>query len=120
MKNMVSFWSHLSNSRSPILKAALQTNADLSLVKNVNSWYTYLKRILKFLDMEHILYTTDLREINMQIRNIKRILHQKTEANSLATHNKTRNLDRTELDLFCKIKSIHFGAVVLSIRSPEF
>ena len=58
--------------------------------------------------MEHILYTTDLREINMQIRNIKRILQQKAQTNWLAIHNKTKNLDRTKLDLFCKVKSV-FG-----------
>ena len=44
MKSMISFWDHLANSRSPILKAALQTNANLSTLRN--TWYTYSLKIL--------------------------------------------------------------------------
>ena len=105
MKSMISFWDHLANSRSPILKAALQTNANLSTLRN--TWYTFLRRITRFLDMEHILYSSDVREINLRIKSITRILHQKAEANWLTKHHKTQNLPRSKMDLFCKIKTEH-------------
>ena len=105
MKSITSFWHHLVNSRSPILRAAIQTNANLSTRRN--TWYTILRRITRFLDMEHILYSSDVREINVRIKSITRILHQKAEANWLAIHQKTQNLPRSKMDLFCKIKREH-------------
>ena len=108
MKNMVSFWVHLSNSKSPIIKAALQTSADLSLANNSNSWFSFLKRILNFLGIEHILYTSDIQEINLQVKSLKRVLHQRAVANWQNLYEKTNSLQRTKLDLFCKAKT-EFG-----------
>ena len=116
MKNMVSFWVHLSNSKSPIIKAALQTSADLSLANNVNSWFSFLKRILQFLGLEHIMYTSDVQEVNLQVKSIKRVLHQRAVSNWQNLYDKTKGLQRTKLDLFCKTKT-EFG-LSLYLSSP--
>ena len=108
MKNMISFWLHLANSQNPIMKAALQTNADLSLAKNVNSWFSFLSRILKFLGLEHLLYTSDVQEINLKVKGIKRILQQKAVENWQNLHDKTSGRQDTKLGLFCKTKT-EFG-----------
>ena len=116
MRNITTFWVHLINSRSPILKAALQVSADLSRVNHINSWFSTLTRILKFLGLEHILYTSDLQEVDLRVRSIKRILRQKAIENWLTTHEKTRGLERTKLDLFCQTKT-EFG-LSLHLSSP--
>ena len=70
MINMVKYWFHLSTSPNPILKAALQTNMGLS-VRGVKSWFNMLNRIMGFLNIDHILYTSDTREIELKLRKLK-------------------------------------------------
>ena len=105
MKNMISFWVHLNNSESPILKAALQTSADLSIMKSCRTWYSYLVRVCRFLDIEHILYTADIDEANFHIRKLKQTIHQKALLHWYAKHEKTKLTDHTKLDLFCQLKT---------------
>ena len=76
MINMLKYWRHLAMSTSPILRATLQTNINLSLC-GVKTWFTYVKRMLVFLDIEHILYTADLKEISFQIGKLKRTILNK-------------------------------------------
>ena len=59
---IIKFWSHAIQSKSPILKAALQTSVNLDAAgKRV--WFTFLRRCLKFIGIDHILYTSDSREV---------------------------------------------------------
>ena len=108
LTKIIKFWAHLIRTQSPILKAALQTSAALSVEKNSRSWYSFLKRILKWLDMDHILYTCDVQEIDLSVKKVKHILQQKAEANWLLVHNNTKSTERTKLDIFCKVKT-NFG-----------
>ena len=71
---------------------------------------------MRFLGLEHLLYTSDIQEINFGVKNIKRILYQKSIANWQMTHEKTRNLQHTKMDLFCKTKTA-FG-ISLHLSSP--
>ena len=105
MSKMTSFWLHLINSRSPILKAALQTSANLS-IRNSNSWFSVFTRILKFLDIEHILYTADPQEVSLQVRKVKHALRKKAEQHWFETHRKVSTAERTKLDLFCHVKKM--------------
>ena len=106
MSKMTSFWVHLTTSESPILKAALQTSANLATAKNCRSWFAMLTRIFRFLGIEHILYTSDRQEIELQTKKVKRILRQKAEQQWRETHTKTISAERTKLDLFCRIKNL--------------
>ena len=106
ISKMTSFWLHMTTSKSPIVKAALQTSANLALIKNCRSWFAIFTRILKFLGMEHILYTADLREIDLQTRKVKHLLRQKAEQHWALTHRKTMSTEKTKLDLFCRVKNL--------------
>ena len=44
-----------------------------------NSWFTYVHRFLSFINLEHILYTSDVREIKNQLDKVKQILQKKAE-----------------------------------------
>ena len=59
---MVKFWCHLIQSSSPILKEALQTNVNLD-AGGKRVWFTFLRRCLSKLGIDHILYTSDTKEI---------------------------------------------------------
>ena len=72
--NMIKFWSHLTQSNSPIVRAALRTNMELAQV-GYRSWFSYVHRLLVFLDLEHLIYTSDLKEINYQLSRLKSRLH---------------------------------------------
>jgi hypothetical protein len=76
MVNMAKYWFHLVNTPSPILREAFFGNVSLSL-QGIKSWFTMVKRILVFLGIDHILYTTDLNEIAFQIGRLKNIVQSK-------------------------------------------
>ena len=67
---MVKYLFHLNNSQSPIVKAALLTNINLANT-GYKTWFSHIKRILQFCDIEHLLYTCDNTEINHQIAHLK-------------------------------------------------
>ena len=87
------------------MKAALQTSANLS-IRNSNSWFSVFTRILKFLDIEHILYTADPQEVSLQVRKVKHALKKKAEQHWFETHRKVSTAERTKLDLFCHVKKM--------------
>ena len=68
--SIVKFWFHLSNSNSPILRNSLRVNAELHN-KGCKTWYTTVKKIVDLLNIEHILYTADTRELAFQHNQIK-------------------------------------------------
>ena len=76
--SMVKFWSHLSQSSSPLLRAALHTNIVLAQ-RGYNSWFSYIHRLLSFTNLEHLLYSSDLREIKYQLGKIKFKLMKKAD-----------------------------------------
>ena len=67
---MLKFYFHLQNSESPIIQAALIDNIKLHET-GFNSWVSYLKRITSFCNLDHLLYTTDTREITLRLARIK-------------------------------------------------
>ena len=72
-ERMIKFWAHLIQTSSPILKAALQTNVNLN-AKGKRVWFTFMRRCMAHIGIDHILYTSDLQEINLQVNGTKRLL----------------------------------------------
>ena len=72
-KHMIKFLVHLSHSSSKLLGAALKTNIELT-TDNFNSWFRYLERILKFCNLDYLLYTNDGYEISLQINKLDKTL----------------------------------------------
>ena len=106
IQRMLSFWYHASISNSPILRAALRTNAELA-ASGRRTWHSYIKRELNFLNIDHILYTSDREEIRLKINGAKTQLHHLALEHWSKTHNKIIQ-EGGKLDLFCKIKT-EFG-----------
>ena len=76
MERMIKYWHHAAHSPSPIVNAALKVSRNLdSSGKRV--WFTYLRRIMESLGMNHILYTCDELEIFSQINKTKSMLRSK-------------------------------------------
>ena len=101
---IVGFWHHIIQSPSPILQAALRTNGNLAS-SGVKCWFFYFKRCLKFLDIEHILYTTDTKEVHLKVGRVKKILLAKAQSNWDLQHSKLKGPPSSKLDLYSKIKS---------------
>ena len=114
---MLSFWRHVSISSSPILRATLKTNAELAFAGK-RTWFSYIMRQLKFLSIDHIMYTSDLKEVELMINSVKGL------TNRLALEHWSTTLGKVEeaggkLELFCKTKrecsmSHHLSASVSS------
>ena len=54
---------------SPIIKAALVTSMNLATL-GANSWFRSIEWILKFCHLDYLIYTSDLREIELQLTNL--------------------------------------------------
>jgi hypothetical protein len=67
---MIKYLFHLMDSPSNIVKAALNTNIWLAN-KGINTWFKSILRILKFCKLDHLLYTTDDKELFSQIQMLK-------------------------------------------------
>ena len=67
IKSMIKFLIHITRSPSKIINAALVTSASLS---QGNSWYKCVYALLKFCNIEHILYTADAAEIGHKLSNL--------------------------------------------------
>ena len=100
---IIKFWSHAIQSKSPILKAALQTSVNLDAAgKRV--WFTFLRRCLKFIGIDHILYTSDPREVILQVRNTKKLLHAKANSEWIDKQSEIKLNGKSKLNLFANIK----------------
>ena len=73
---MINFFYHLITSKSELILSALYVNKNLSKI-GVNTWYKSLIRILKFFNIEHLMYTSDFNEIASQIYKLKNTLRKK-------------------------------------------
>ena len=102
IRRMISFWYHVSSSPSPILRAALESNVSLSSM-GVRSWFSYVERCLKFLKLEHIIYTSDPNEVRLQVGRVKKLVNQLAMRHWTETQRKVTAVG-SKLDLFCKIK----------------
>jgi hypothetical protein len=70
---MIKYFFHLRNSPSPLMSAALETSMNLSRL-GVNSWFKGIERILKFCNLDYLIYTCDMREITCELSNLKKRL----------------------------------------------
>ena len=70
---MIKYLFHLKKSPSPLVSAALETNIVLSTL-GVNSWFKGVERILKFCNLDHLIFTCDMREIALKLNNLKKWL----------------------------------------------
>ena len=100
---MIKFWSHAIQSKSPLLKAALQTSVNLDAAgKRV--WFTFLRRCLKFIGIDHILYTSDPKEVMLQVMKTKKLLQCMANREWINKQSKTKSDIKAKLNLFSHIK----------------
>ena len=66
LKLMVKYLCHLKDSKSPIVNADFEISSQLDN-QGKKSWVGFVKRILKFLDLESILYTSDQKVISLKL-----------------------------------------------------
>ena len=102
IQRMVSYWYHASLSPSPIVRAALKVNASLT-ASGYRGWFSYVTRCLKFLGIEHIIYTSDITEIKYQVNRVKFLTNQLAERHWLNMHQNISSKG-SKLDLFCSLK----------------
>ena len=101
---MVKFWSHLIQSSSPILREALQVNINLDACgKRV--WFTVLRRCLSHLGIDHVLYTSDPKEISYQVTKTKSILRSRALEKWHEKHASLRESTSSKLHLYSLTKS---------------
>ena len=67
---MIKFLFHLTSSPSDIIKAALLTSKNLADT-GVNTWFMAIKRIMRFCQLDYLIYTSDNREIFAQISTLR-------------------------------------------------
>jgi len=85
------------------VRAALRTNMELAQV-GYRSWFSYVHRLLVFLDLEHLIYTSDLKEINYQLSRLKSRLHMM--ADNLWEAKRTELItSSSKLDFYTSIKT---------------
>ena len=72
-QNMIKFYFHMITSPSELLTSSLATNIRLAK-EGHNTWFGSLKRVLKFLNIDHIMFTSDVKEIYYQISILKKTL----------------------------------------------
>jgi hypothetical protein len=118
MKAMIKFLFHLSESKSPYIRAALVSSMVLA-DNGVNTWFNKLTRILKFCNLDYLLFTSDSNEINYQVNNVETKLKQ-IYNNKWSEERSSFSVD-SKLDLFVSIKD-KFGIsdYLLSSINPSY
>ena len=66
IKSIIKFSMHISQSPSKIIQAVISSNKDMAS-NGYRSYFSYIQRIFKLVEIEHILYTGDGKEIIYQI-----------------------------------------------------
>ena len=99
---MITYWYHLSTTSSPLLKAALDTNVRLA-TNGYKSWFSYVHRCMKLLNIDHILYTSDIVEARLLSQKSKILVKNLASDNWTRLHAKMSD-ECTKLDLYCKLK----------------
>ncbi len=117
IQRMISFWHHASLSASPIVKAALVTNVSLSSL-GYRSWFSYVERCLKFLSIEHVIYTSDINEVRLQVNRVKKLVTQLAKQHWSTVHRNTTKMN-SKLDLFCAMKPNFGPSSYLSLPIPS-
>jgi hypothetical protein len=100
--SMIKFYFHLSGSPSYIVRQALDTNKQLS-ENGINSWYKYIHRLLKFCNLEHLLFTCDEKEITFQLNKLKKTFQ--TKYIGIWNQEKDSFSQDSKLELFTSLKS---------------
>ena len=103
ISKMITYWFHLNTTASPLLRAALEANTRLAST-GFKSWFSYLHRCMKFLNMEHILYTSDIVEAKSLSQKSKKVAARLASRNWEELLVKMSN-ECSKLDLYCRLKS---------------
>ena len=117
IQRMLSYWYHVSLSPSPIVRAALKVNASLT-ASGYRGWFSYVTRCLKFLGIEHIIYTSDITEIKYQLNRVKFLTNQLAERHWLNMHQNISSKG-SKLDLFGSLKKSTGIFPYLAAQSPQ-
>ena len=119
MEKIIKFWDHLTQSKSPILRAALQTSINLD-ASGKRVWFSFLRRCLKQVEMDHILYTSDIREISHGMRKVKFLLRSKALSYWNERHAKTAEDARSKLNFYSQAKKVFgYAEYLTSCSNPN-
>ena len=118
MKAMIKYLFHLSGSPSPLIKATLSTSMALADIGK-NSWFKIITRVLKFCELDYLLFTNDTVEIDYQIKNLDKRLKQ-IFINKWSEERVGYTVD-SKLDLFVSLKdNYEMSKYLLSRINPHY
>ena len=116
MEKIIKFWDHVTQTKSPILRAALQTNVNLD-ASGKRVWFSFLRRCLKQCELDHILYTSDPQEISHGMRKVKSLLRSKAISYWNERLHKTSEDVGSKLNFYSRAKKVSGYAEYLSACS---
>ena len=100
-KLMIKYLFHLNKNQSHIIRAALQTSILLDS-QGKKSWFSFVKRVIKFLSFDHLLYTSDLREVYLHLAKLGSSINK---AYSIVWNKERGDLSKGKLDILKSIKT---------------
>ena len=112
-KSMVKFYYHMLKSPSELTIASLTTNINLANM-GYNTWFKSLERILKYIGINHILYTSDMNEITHQIIKLRNSL-QKSYSEAWEKERESMGISGSKINPLLKSKSKHKISKYLTI-----
>jgi hypothetical protein len=118
MSSIIKYLFHLHENPSNIVTSALATNINLANMGH-NTWFRYAERILRFVNLEHLLYTVDEREINVQLRKLKNIFRYKFK--DKWAEFRTQSQSGSKLELFVSLKEeFEMSNYLLNSKFPSY
>ena len=115
---MIKFLFHLTGSPSNILRAAFQTSRQLA-DQGIHTWYTAIKRIMTFCQLDYLMYTTDIREIHTQLRKLRTKL-ENIFVDRWWKHKEAISESDTKLGLYLSVKdSFGFAGYLKFSKFPQ-
>ena len=103
VERMAKFWYHLIHSSSPILRSALQASVEMD-ASGKRVWFTHLRKCMTHLGIEHILYTSDPREVTYQVNRVKGLLRAKALEKWETKLSTTRRTESSKIHLYSHLK----------------
>ena len=111
---LVKYFFHLCTTKSPILSAALCI--DMSKTGK-SSWFSRVKRVMSYCNIDHLLYTSDAVEVDHQLKSLKGKI--RAIAINCWEQDKSRYAVNSKLDTYCEIKD-SFGMSEYVLKCDNF
>jgi hypothetical protein len=101
IKLMVKYYLHMTQSPSKIMQAVISTNKIMSN-QGYSSYYSYIQRIFKLFNIDHLLYTCDINEIRYQVLKLDNTL--RSQYKQIWQIEKNQFQSNSKLELFSSLK----------------